>query len=358
MNIDLINDFNKISDKLDVLNQILFMMGKEPRPICRLTEKGEPYYRVNNQKKGENYERRCLNWLNRQNDGFTYYLWKDLPHDIRFYEGRCFGQMDIGIDILGFNSGKFIAVQCKYRTKTYKASDVHHFERIANTMFKGLSCKKVFISNRKRDLQKFYKKHKLDIEYDIEFITINPEMVYETVKEEIEPIYKLRYYQQEAIDAWDGGDAVYDMACGSGKSLIQWEICKKIVKSGKNAICLFPTLILLEKFKRLTDNEYIYSTYASASKLKDLEGIIIVDEGHHSIADGLSMFLENKTKILFTGTYKEEMGEITYRYSSDQAISDGFIADIRPIIVYFDNDFCIRKINALIYQEKECINKN
>ena len=184
------------------------------------------------------------------------------------------------------------------------------------------------------------------------------------------PNFKLRYYQEEAVCAIRAelaanGRAILNMACRSGKTLVAYNC----ISEGWAAYFVPNVLLSAQIEKKLTEygaenvinvNGTTHNTSANISKLMqtNLRGIVICtyqssaiiatnmfnfcifDEAHgmhHYISD-LVRKPHFKNHIFMTATPTKQMldrpdifGKISYTYTLNSAIKDGYVSDYQNI---------------------------
>ena len=118
---------------------------------------------------------------------FECWLWADIPESIR--KKYNFPKTDIGIDI--FVENPPTAIQCKYRNSRFKASDVHHFERIINAF--DLKMQGIFMSNCTYNPAEYYQKMGINIKYDITFLNPSNTIFTREMVPNLEEIIKKRF---------------------------------------------------------------------------------------------------------------------------------------------------------------------
>lgn len=193
---------------------------------------------------------------------------------------------------------------------------------------------------------------------------------------------KLRYYQKDCVKAImnklsDDSDEIIHvlMPCGTGKSLVILATIKQLVKksSADNPSIIFvPSVLLLNQFSRLFDKyaknltvgmvggnnrlefninyDVILCVYNSSHRVKHIEfNTVFIDESHYidhrfysdsnrntdTYIDKIMNITRNNT-VMISATSREKRN-ITYSYSIEQAILDGYLADYAVIVPFIKN---------------------
>ena len=143
--------------------------------------------------------------------------------------------------------------------------------------------------------------------------------------------YRLREYQQDALDDWRGTDdrGVLELPTGSGKTVIG---IKAIEALGTPALVVVPTIDLLNQWRRELETEFdtpvgqlgggeqrvedlTVSTYDSAylraDELGDRFGLVIFDEAHHLGGEGyrdIARLFAAPARLGLTATFERPDG--------------------------------------------------
>jgi len=143
--------------------------------------------------------------------------------------------------------------------------------------------------------------------------------------------YRLREYQQDALDDWRGTDdrGVLELPTGSGKTVIG---IKAIEALGTPALVVVPTIDLLNQWRRELETEFdtpvgqlgggeqrvtdlTVSTYDSAylraDELGDRFGLVVFDEAHHLGGEGyrdIARLLAAPARLGLTATFERPDG--------------------------------------------------
>ena len=179
--------------------------------------------------------------------------------------------------------------------------------------------------------------------------------------------YRLREYQQAALDAWrDSGDrGVVELPTGSGKTVVA---IAAIAALDTPTLVVVPTLDLLEQWVRELRREFdrpvgrlgggtqrvealTVSTYDSAylraEEIGDRFGLAVFDEAHHLGGEGyreILRLLAAPARLGLTATFErpdgaheavtELLGPVVYRRSADDLAGDHLAAyDIKQLTV-------------------------
>lgn len=193
---------------------------------------------------------------------------------------------------------------------------------------------------------------------------------------------ELRPYQVEAVESvfreWESGNrrTLLSMATGCGKTICFAEIVKKVAASGGRSLILAHRGELLEqaadKIQRTSGlesalekaestslNSWVRVTVGSVQTLMrqdrlnafapDRFDAIIVDEAHHTLAEGYIRILDHFKSARVLGVTatadradKKDLGEvydsIAYEYGIAQAINDGYLCPIEAEMVPLELD--------------------
>ncbi len=143
--------------------------------------------------------------------------------------------------------------------------------------------------------------------------------------------YKLRDYQEEAINTWERADSrgVLELPTGSGKTVIG---IAAIVQAATPALVVVPTIDLLEQWRRELATEFdcpigqlgggeqrveqvtvatYDSAYLRADELGDRFGLVVFDEVHHLGGEGyrdIARLLAAPARLGLTATFQRPDG--------------------------------------------------
>ena len=184
---------------------------------------------------------------------------------------------------------------------------------------------------------------------------------------DLDSTYKLREYQQTALDAWRGNDdrGVVELPTGSGKTVLA---VAAIAALETPTLVVVPTLDLLDQWHRELTREFgdpvgrlggdsqrveqlTVSTYDSAylraDELGDRFGFVVFDEVHHLGGAGyrdIARLLAAPARLGLTATFErpdgahevvaELLGDVVYRRSAEELAGEHLAAyDIKHIEV-------------------------
>jgi superfamily II DNA or RNA helicase len=184
---------------------------------------------------------------------------------------------------------------------------------------------------------------------------------------ELDSTYKLREYQQAALDAWRANKdrGVVELPTGSGKTVLA---VAAIAALGAPTLVVVPTLDLLDQWHRELTREFgdpvgrlggdsrrveqlTVSTYDSAylraDELGDRFGFAVFDEVHHLGGEGyrdIARLLAAPARMGLTATFErpdgahevvaELLGDVVYRRSAEELAGEHLAAyDIKRIEV-------------------------
>jgi len=190
---------------------------------------------------------------------FEVYLFKEVPTDIR--DNLNLGTKDNGIDMIYKERNEWIAVQCKWRTKTNLAIHKDQILGFIEEARRKYLDTKVLVTNVRN------KNRYIIEEYDIEWILrhdlskiINRKFINfiaNEIKFDPEPIVRepedivLRDCQVDALKALTDSESDRKqciMFCGTGKSIVMIEYIKQ--KKANRVLVLMPSLQLINQFYR------------------------------------------------------------------------------------------------------------
>lgn len=193
---------------------------------------------------------------------------------------------------------------------------------------------------------------------------------------------KLRPYQKDAVESvfreWEGGRkrTLLVQATGTGKTIVFSEIAKRVAQQGERVLILAHRGELLDqaanKIKHTTGLDCAVEKASDTSlgtwnritvgsvqslmredrltKFKpDRFGAVVIDEAHHSLADGYLRILDyfNRARVLgVTATAdrsdRKDLGKVfdsvAFEYQLPKAIKDGFLCPIEAQTVPFEID--------------------
>ena len=183
--------------------------------------------------------------------------------------------------------------------------------------------------------------------------------------------YRLRGYQQDALDAWrEAGDrGVLELPTGSGKTVIGLAAIETV---GASALVVVPTIDLLEQWERELDAFGLSvgrlgggtqrveavtvatydSAYLRADELGDQFGLVIFDEVHHLGGEGyrdIARLLAAPARLGLTATFERPdgahdriealLGPVVYRIDAEELAGDHLAPyDIKRIEVELTDD--------------------
>jgi superfamily II DNA or RNA helicase len=184
---------------------------------------------------------------------------------------------------------------------------------------------------------------------------------------DLDSTYKLREYQQAALDAWRANEdrGVVELPTGSGKTVLA---VAAIAALGTPTLVVVPTLDLLDQWHRELTREFgdpvgrlggdsrrveqlTVSTYDSAylraDELGDRFGFAVFDEVHHLGGEGyrdIARLLAAPARMGLTATFErpdgahevvaELLGDVVYRRSAEELAGEHLAAyDIKRIEV-------------------------
>jgi superfamily II DNA or RNA helicase len=184
---------------------------------------------------------------------------------------------------------------------------------------------------------------------------------------DLESTYKLREYQQDALDAWRANDdrGVVELPTGSGKTVVA---IAAIAALETPTLVVVPTLDLLDQWHRELEREFgepvgrlggdsqrvedlTVSTYDSAylraDELGDRFGFAVFDEAHHLGGEGyrdIARLLAAPARMGLTATFERPdgahqvvadlLGSVVYERSAEDLAGDHLAAyDIKRIEV-------------------------
>jgi len=191
--------------------------------------------------------------------------------------------------------------------------------------------------------------------------------VFDLATLDLDSTYKLREYQQTALDAWRGNDdrGVVELPTGSGKTVLA---VAAIAALETPTLVVVPTLDLLDQWHRELTREFgdpvgrlggdsqrveqlTVSTYDSAylraDELGDRFGFVVFDEVHHLGGAGyrdIARLLAAPARLGLTATFErpdgahevvaELLGDVVYRRSAEELAGEHLAAyDIKRIEV-------------------------
>jgi superfamily II DNA or RNA helicase len=179
--------------------------------------------------------------------------------------------------------------------------------------------------------------------------------------------YRLREYQQEALDAWQDTDerGVLELPTGSGKTVIGLAAMEAL---GTTTLVVVPTIDLLEQWQRELETEFDVpigrlgggeqrvedvtvatydSAYLRADELGYRFGLVVFDEVHHLGGEGyrdIARLLAAPARLGLTATFErpdgahevvaELLGPLVYRIAPEELAGEHLAAyDIKRIEV-------------------------
>ena len=179
--------------------------------------------------------------------------------------------------------------------------------------------------------------------------------VLETAALSLASPYRLRTYQQDALDAWRDGDdrGVLELPTGSGKTVIGLAALEVL---GTSTLVVVPTIDLLEQWERELKESFDIpigrlgggtqrvedvtvatydSAYLRADELGDRFGLVIFDEVHHLGGEGyrdIARLLAAPARLGLTATFERPdgahetiealLGPVVYRIDADELAGD------------------------------------
>jgi superfamily II DNA or RNA helicase len=184
--------------------------------------------------------------------------------------------------------------------------------------------------------------------------------------------YRLREYQQDALDAWRDDDerGVLELPTGSGKTVIGLAAMETL---GTPTLVVVPTIDLLEQWQRELETEFDVpigrlgggeqrvehvtvatydSAYLRADELGDRFGLVVFDEVHHLGGEGyrdIARLLAAPARLGLTATFErpdgahevvaELLGPLVYRIAPEELAGEHLAAyDIKRIEVALTPD--------------------
>eukprot|EP01084_Bolivina_argentea_P026395 49092_1 len=301
------------------------------------------------QAKGWIFEYICKYIIKYKYETNDVYLNKEIPQHLRTKLNM--PSVDKGIDIIFCNDdGKWVAVQCKYKSdyknrhiKKEFVSDFIHELKLCN---KDSDCFQygLYMTNVENITPRFNDEN---IKW---FLSINLKKIINKTFLEwiIKPInsinnnknnhgksikqFKLRYYQKDAINAllMNESRAQCIMPCGTGKTFVILNYLKEIIsksQSKQKVLLLCPSLLLLDQiyiwFKNCFGKSSKYKTLCICSQM-DGKTLIQDDNDEKMDNDQLNEAL-NEFKQLSDVTYTTDVNEIKYFLSHNNDNSHLFI---------------------------------
>jgi superfamily II DNA or RNA helicase len=192
--------------------------------------------------------------------------------------------------------------------------------------------------------------------------------------------YRLRDYQQTALDAWDSGEGnagagpprrgVLELPTGSGKTVIGIAAMERL---GTPTLVVAPTIDLVEQWRRELEQEFDYpvgqlgggtqrvedvtvatydSAYLRADELGDRFGLVVFDEVHHLGGEGyrdIARLLAAPARLGLTATFERPdgaheavadlLGPLVHRIAVDDLAGDHLADyDIKRLEVALTDD--------------------
>lgn len=198
----------------------------------------------------------------------TVYLYDDISSEIK--RKHKFRKRDKGIDIIYMDNGKYVGVQCKWRSKINKQIKKCYVTEFMHECKKNKLKDMLFMTNAKKMTNEFdneaglkwFLRSDLLETVDLNLINeINNSLQMKKVKRKKFKIKKLRDYQEEGLKqllANDNKRLKCIMACGTGKTIMMFEYYDRY-KRTKKTLFLFPSLQLVsqtyQKFRDLHKNK-------------------------------------------------------------------------------------------------------
>jgi predicted helicase len=216
------------------------------------------YYKV----KGDIFELLCKYiYLSK---GYYAYLYSDIPNKLK--KKLNLPNIDKGIDlIISKDNTNWIGIQCKWRGKYKRVNKPEHILLLKDQIEKSNLKYGIFFTNSNRshpdysniDIIKWYTRSQLIEDVNEELfeyiISIKDDMINKYQKKKQKKINKLRYYQEECIEAvlQDRSERKQViMACGTGKTVCMLELVRRFRYD--KVLFLFPSLQLISQtYKRL-----------------------------------------------------------------------------------------------------------